>query len=252
MAGRVALVTGSTSGIGRGIASAYAREGAHVVVTGRREALGRQVAEAIGGAFIRADLTDVDQATRLVAQTVERYGALDTLVNNAGDPGSARDADGPIHTTDVEFWDAMYASSVRSAFAVTKAAIPHLRACGRGRVIHVSSVQAITGWGWDAYSAAKAALVGLTRSMAVAYARDAITVNCLAVGTVVVERTAEYWDTDEGKRLWDRVGLTRIGVPEDIAHACVYLGSDEAAYVTGAVLSVDGGMAVRGTPGLRR
>ena len=205
--------------------------------------------------YVQADLEDLDAAAHLVAATVDRFGRLDSLVNNAGAPDAARDQDGPLERTDPEFWDMMYRSSLRSAFAVTKNALPHLRASGHGRLLFVSSVQATRGIGWDVYSAMKSAMVGLTRSMAVSHAPDGITANCLCVGTVVVERTDDFWASDAGQRLWRRTGLTRIGKPEDIAHACVYLCSDEAEYVTGSVMYVDGGMhawmGFRSPPGER-
>ncbi len=247
MQGRVALVTGSTSGIGRAVAERFAREGAAVVVTGRRGHLGKEVQDSIEAAggeclFFAADLEDVDAASQLVTTAAERFGRLDTLVNNAGAPDAARSQDGPLERTDSEFWDMMYRSCLRSSLAVTKAALPHLRESGRGRIVFVSSVQAARGIGWDVYSAIKSAMIGLTRSMAVSCAPDGITANCLCVGTVVVERTDDFWATESGQRLWRRTGLTRIGHPEDVAHGCVYLGSDEAEYVTGSVLFVDGGM----------
>lgn len=247
MAGRVALVTGSTSGIGRGVAERFAREGASVMITGRREQLGKEVAASIQGAggdaaSFAADLEDVDAAGALIEATIERFGHLDTLINNAAAADAARSGDGALGQTTPAFWDMMYRSSLRSVLAVTQGALPHLRESGRGRIVSVSSVQAGRGMGWDVYSAFKSAMVGLTRSLAVSYAADGIAANCLCVGTVVVERTEDFWATEEGRRLWRRTGLTRVGRPEDIAHACVYLGSDEAAFVTGAELFVDGGM----------
>jgi 3-oxoacyl-[acyl-carrier protein] reductase len=253
MDGRVALVTGSTSGIGLGIAQRFGREGAAVVVTGRRRELGEEVAAKIvadGGtaAFFPADLTDPDAGAEMVTSAVDHFGRLDTIVNNAADPGSARAVDGPLEKNGVDYWDAMYRSSVRSALVVTKAALPALKASGKGRIVNISSIMAIRGGAWDTYAWAKAAIIGLTRSMAVSYAADDITVNCIAVGSVVVERTAESWQQDASQRFWSRVGLTRVGIPEDIAHPCVWLGSDEAEYVTGAVVVVDGGMDVKGIP----
>jgi len=254
MAGRVAIVTGSTSGIGQRIAERYAEEGAAVVVTGRRVRLGETVAQGIrdaGGVaeFIAADLTDVDQAAHLVETTAERFGRLDTLVNNAGDPGSVRSTDGPLHTTTPEVWDSTYRSSVRTALAVTRAALPHLqRSEGGGRIVSISSVFAVRGAGYDTYSWTKAALVGLTRSLAVSYAADRICANCLTVGYVVVDRSAEMWTSPALRDHWRQVALTRPGVPDDVAAPCLWLGSDEAGYVTGAVIAVDGGMEVKGDP----
>lgn len=252
MDGRVALVTGASSGIGRGIALAYAREGARVFATGLEDDLTQKTVTEIeesGGtaAGVAADLGDIEAARSVVASAADAFGAIDTLVNAAGDPASARDRDGPLDRTEPEYWDHMYRVTLRSAMAVSAAALPHLRRSSRGgRVIFLGSVMADRGGAWDVYSPMKGALNGLTRSMAVSSARDGVTVNCIAVGSVVVEKTAAAWEDSVRQEYWKRHGLTRVGRPEDIAHCCLWLGSDEGEYVTGSIVSVDGGMAARG------
>jgi NAD(P)-dependent dehydrogenase (short-subunit alcohol dehydrogenase family) len=256
MSGRVALVTGASSGIGAGIAEAFAHEGAAVFASGLEPDLTAATVDRLRRAGagadadgIHADLTETEAATRLAAACVERFGRIDTLVNAAGDPAAARGNDGPLDATDPGYWDALYRSTLRSAMAVTRAALPHLRASTRGgRIIMIGSVMAERGGAWDVYATMKAGLVGLTRSLAVSVASSDVTANCIATGAVVVEKTATAWEAEPRRAHWRQHGLTRVGVPSDIAACCVWLGSDEGAFVTGAVVPVDGGMAVRGGP----
>ncbi|MGH7321314.1 MAG: SDR family NAD(P)-dependent oxidoreductase [Candidatus Rokuibacteriota bacterium] len=254
LAGRVALVTGSTSGIGRAIAERFGENGAKVVVTGRREALGREVADAIrarGGtaAFFRADLANAADTANLVDCAVSSFGQLDTVVNNAGlvprrPDGSMRD--GPLHLTDEDYWDELYRVDLRAVLLTSKLALPHLLRSAHASLIHVSSIHGVDGNGLDVYSTMKGALVSLTRSMALSYAHR-VRVNCICPGMVIVERTQAIWGAhpemyDQAKR----ASLTRVGRPDDIAHCAVYLASDEAEYVSGAILAIDGGMLARG------
>lgn len=254
MAGRAALVTGASSGIGAAIADAFGREGAQVFVTGLEDDLTNATVERLRAAGApaagaSADLTDLDAAMTVVDGCIAAFGRVDTLVNVAGDPASARASDGPLDTTEPPFWDALYRSTLRSAMAVTRAALPSLRRSERGgRIVFIGSVMAERGGAWDVYATMKAGLVGLTRSLAVSTSSSGVTVNCIAAGTVVVEKTATLWEDPRRQDFWQQHGLTRVGEPGDIAAACLWLGSDEGAFVTGAVLNVDGGMAVRGAP----
>jgi 3-oxoacyl-[acyl-carrier protein] reductase len=252
MQNRVAIVTGASSGIGRAIALAYAREGGRVFVTGLEDDLTArtvgEIRDAGGEAHgLAADLGDLASAERIVEGAVAEFGGVDTLVNAAGDPASARERDGALDRTDPEYWDHMYRVTLRSAMAMTKATLPRLRASDQGgRVIFIGSVMAERGGAWDVYAPMKGALNGLTRSMAVSCGADRVTVNCLAVGSVVVEKTAAAWQEPARQQFWQRHAITRVGQPEDIAHCCLWLGADEGEYVTGAIIAVDGGMAARG------
>jgi 3-oxoacyl-[acyl-carrier protein] reductase len=198
--GRTALVTGSTSGIGRGVATMFAEQGARVIVTGRRvhegSAVVREIREAGGTAvFDRADLTRPAEARRPVASA----------------PALARSADGRIDRTNATLWDATYRADVRSAMLWSKYALPALIASGRGSIINMSSIHAQHGKGWDAYAAAKGALLSLTRSMAVGCARDHVRVNCICPGFVIVERNQGLLRDDPKalKRVRERL-LTRL------------------------------------------
>ncbi|MCL4466961.1 MAG: SDR family oxidoreductase [Chloroflexi bacterium] len=246
LAGRIALVTGSTSGIGKGVALGFAREGAKVVVTGRREELGRRtVAEikAEGGeaAFCRADIAlkeDVLALSRFVGDT---YGGLDVLVNNAAPAARARAEDGSLADSSEDLWDDLYNTNLRGACLVSKYVMPFLIKSGRGSVINIASIHALRGTGWDAYSMIKGSIVALTRSMAVGYSGDHVRVNCVCPGLVRIERNVDLEQEGASFAKTLRRHLTPPGQPEHIAHFCTYLASDESEYVTGSIFSIDGG-----------
>jgi NAD(P)-dependent dehydrogenase (short-subunit alcohol dehydrogenase family) len=198
--GKTALVTGSTSGIGRACAGMLAEEGAQVMVTGRRAELGETVVSEIlakGGraAYHRADLSEEDDARDLVEATVRAYGAIDIVVNNAGLANLSHLGDGSVEVSDPSVWDIAYRVNVRSVMLVTKYAIPHLAASGHGSIINFASILARRANGWNAYYTAKGAIVSLSRSMAVALAPQKIRVNCISAGHVIVERNEEMWQT---------------------------------------------------------
>ena len=255
LAGRVALITGSTSGIGKAIGQEYALQGAKVVVTGRREELGKEVAADIqeaGGIaeFCRADLTLDGEVKELVEYTVNTFGGIDILVNNAGlvprNPDGSM-ADGPIHRTEEEYWEKIWQVDLRSIFMMNKLAIPYLLSSNHACVINISSVHGEQGCGMDVYSAIKGAVISLTRSMAVSY-RHRIRVNCISPGLVVVERTKPIFEEFPSMvEQYNDGYLARIGQPNDIAEFCVYLASKAGEYVTGANFMLDGGMSIFGT-----
>ncbi|MHB1413677.1 MAG: SDR family NAD(P)-dependent oxidoreductase [Chloroflexota bacterium] len=244
--GRIALVTGSTSGIGKGVAQVFAQEGARVVLTGRREEWGRRAVDEIvaaGGqaAFCRADLTsqeDVEQLARFVGET---YGGLDILVNNAAPAARSREEDGSIADTPEDLWDELYATNLRGACLVSKYVMPYLTKSGHGSVVNIASIHALRGTGWDAYSMMKGCLVALTRSMAVGYAPDKVRVNCICPGLVRVERNQDLEEDAVGFAKTLKRHITPPGQPEHIGYFCTYLASDESEYVTGSIFSIDGG-----------
>jgi NAD(P)-dependent dehydrogenase (short-subunit alcohol dehydrogenase family) len=247
MDGELALVTGSTSGIGQAIAIEFAREGARVVVHGRDEARGAAtVAEArdAGGEawFLPADLTREEVCNQLVADTVDRIGGLTVLVNNA--VGVAAGHDSIVGEMDTDYWEAALRMNATGPMFLCRAALPHMLAAGHGAIVNVSSRQAERpSAGMAAYAASKGALNALTRSLAVEYAKHNIRCNTLSPGFVVnVRRDANM--TPERRKQVEAMHLTRLGNARDAAYAAVYLASRESEFLTGINLQLDGGSSI--------
>jgi 3-oxoacyl-[acyl-carrier protein] reductase len=250
--GKVALVTGATKGIGRGIANRFAREGAKVALAGRSIEAGERVAAEItagGGAavFVPTDIGKEEDVIRAVTTAVERFGGLTTLVNNAaathlvGLPGRGDWRIGELpnailaETIQTNLWGLVWCC---------KHAIAAMTRSGGGSIINVSSGVATKGAPMmDAYTATKGAMNALTRSMAVEYAKERIRVNAISTGFVESgEGTDELLRIPEmAEQLRQMIPLPYFGVPDDIAWGCVYLASDESRYVTGGVIPIDGG-----------
>ena len=242
--GRIALVTGAGAGIGRGVAQIFAREGAHVVVADIDAGAAGQVAAEIVKSNVAAeehavDVTDTAQVKKLMQAIGERHGKLDVLVNNAG-VGERCDF---RHLTD-EAWDRVWKVNLDGTVRCAREAFELLRASGRGSVINLSSVMADKHTRQMAvYSATKGAVLALSRSLAVEYAPYGIRVNTLLPGYVETALIGRYIANPMiAKGLLAQTPLRRFGTPEDIANAALFLASDEAAYITGAALNVDGGM----------
>jgi NAD(P)-dependent dehydrogenase (short-subunit alcohol dehydrogenase family) len=249
LAGERAVVTGSTSGLGRAIAVELAREGAAVVVTGRDQVRGDAVVAEVtgnGGSawFVPADLGDETATTDLIATAAEQMGGLTVLVNNAAGGGAA---DGPVGDLTTEAWEAIVRVDLTAPMWCARAAIPHMQRAGHGSIINISSRQAErASHGLSAYIAAKAGLNGLTRSIAVDYASDGIRCNTISPGYVLNDRR-DADITPERRARFEGMHLTRLGVASDIAYAAVYLASRESEFVTGVNLQLDGGSsAARG------
>jgi len=249
--GKIAVVTGSTSGIGEGIARAFAAEGARVVVSGRREDRGQNVAAAIrdsGGqaVFQAADVARPEDCERLCRRAAEEFGGLDILVNNAGIFPRM-----PPDQTTVEFWDAIFDTNVRGAFLCSKAAVPLMRGRGGGAIINIGSGHAFggTGGGLFAYGASKGALYVMTVKLASVLARDRIRVNWVTVGWVLTEmefqtQAREGRDRQTLLANESRLPMGQYNTVEDIAEGCIYLASDAAARVTGSDLNISAGMCL--------
>jgi NAD(P)-dependent dehydrogenase (short-subunit alcohol dehydrogenase family) len=241
----VALVTGSTSGIGRVIARTFAAEGAAVVVTGRDGERGAAVVAEItaaGGraAFEAGDLRELEAPARLVDTAVQQFGALTILVNNA--VGGGRDAAVADVTDDA--WAGILDLDLSAAARLCRAALPALRASGHGAIVNISSRAAERGTpNVAAYTAAKGGLNALTRAIAVEEAEHGVRCNSISAGYVLNDRRDADLADDRRQRL-EAMHLTRLGRPEDVAWAAVYLASPEAAFVTGIDLPVDGGSTI--------
>jgi NAD(P)-dependent dehydrogenase (short-subunit alcohol dehydrogenase family) len=234
--GKTALVTGGTSGIGEAIARAYAAEGADVVITGRSDERGRRIADSLttGGSrvrFIRADLEDFDDVQRL-AQEVDR---VDVLVNGAG-----ASPFGPTHQVDSDVFDSTYTLNVKAPFFLTGAFAPRMAANGGGAIVNVSTMVASFGMpGMALYGSSKAALELLTKAWAAEYGPEGVRVNAVAAGPTRTPGTEPMGEKLD--QLASTLPLGRPANPEEIANAALFLGSDEASYVNGAVVAVDGG-----------
>jgi NAD(P)-dependent dehydrogenase (short-subunit alcohol dehydrogenase family) len=254
LAGNVALVTGSTRGIGRAIAIRFAREGAQVVVTGRTEDAGRAVEAEIRDAggdavYVVTDLANEDDVVAAVQAAVERYGKLTILVNNAAPTelmGPGR-LDRRVTELTNEGWDSIMLVALKAVVWACKYSLPEIAKAGGGAVVNISSAASLLGTaGLDTYTAAKGALNTLTRSMAVEYAPDGVRVNCIVSGMVLTSEGAfKMMDDPIVGGATKAMHLTRLGLPDDIANAALFLASDEAAFVTGAILPVDGGVTAR-------
>ena len=237
---RVALVTGSTRGIGRAIAGQLAECGARVAIVGRDLARAEAVAEEIGEARgFACDVSDVASVTALVGNVEKAFGSLDILVNNAG---LTRD-NILLRLTDDD-WDAVLDANLRGAFAATRAATRGMMKRRWGRIINIASVVGITGnKGQANYAASKAGLIGLTKSVAKEYATRNILANVVAPGLIETDMAAAM--TEEARSAMSAsIPLARMGTPADIAGVVTFLASDYASYITGQVLVVDGGLVM--------
>ena len=247
--GRVGLVTGGNGGIGLGLARGLARAGAAVMVAGRnagKNAAAVAELQALGAAAdaVIVDVTDEASVNAMVAATVARFGRLDILVNNAGINIRNRP-----EVYDLADWHKVIATNLTSAMLASKAAHPHLKAGGHGRVINNGSMLSIFGLPFHAaYGASKGGVVQMTKSMAVAWAADGITVNCLLPGWIDTEltRKARVDMATLNDNVLARTPKGRWGTPGDFEGIAAFLGSDASAFITGVAIPVDGGFSVQG------
>jgi NAD(P)-dependent dehydrogenase (short-subunit alcohol dehydrogenase family) len=244
--GKVALISGSTRGIGRSMAQHFASEGAKVAVTGRTAAKGEKVVglirEAGGEAeFFALDVTDETSVAGVIDSVVERFGGLTTLVNNAAPTDIVAASYKKLHELDTKAWESILLGTLTgNVFWASKYAWPHLAEAQGASILNISSGQSVVGMsGLGAYGAAKGAVNSLTRHLAVEGAEDAIRANCIIVGRVVSGSGDSGRATGGGH-------LTRLGNPMDVAYCAAWLCSDESEFVTGSLVTVDGGFTING------
>jgi len=242
--GAVVLITGGTRGIGLQVARGFAAEGGLVTVVGRDSGTGKEAVRAVDGiSFIQCDVRRAEDCKRAIADVLRTHGRLDVLVNNAGVIYRNRTVD---QTTEEE-WDTTFEVNVRGAFLMSKYAIQTLREA-KGNIVNVSSYVGLVGFaGAAAYAASKAALVNLTRTMALDHAGEGVRINCVCPGSVDTEMIRDAWrsygDVAEAEQLWNaKHPLGRIAKPDEVSRAILFMASSEASFITGAALPVDGGI----------
>ncbi len=247
LAGKVAIVSGAASGMGAATARRFVREGAKVVIADQLETEGRKVAEDINAAntpggeavFMRLDVTDEANWTQVVDETVRRFGKLDIMVNNAGISGSA-----VTDMLDTDAWDKLMAVNSRGVFLGTKHAVQAMKQSGGGSIVNLSSISGNTGQTMThmGYNASKGAVRTLTKSTAVQFGKDGIRANSVHPGLMPPMRTSGATaDPAVRAKMLQTVPLRRAGEVDEVANAVLFLASDEASYITGAELYVDGG-----------
>lgn len=251
LSGKVAIITGATSGIGKATALLFAEEGADLVISGRRAELGQRMESEIRqrgvrGVFVNADHSQAGDCSRVVERTLAEFGRVDILFNNAGIVTS-----GTAETTTEEVWNETFAINVTAVWRMSKLVLPHMRRQGKGVIVNNGSDWSVVA-GKDAfpYIMSKGAVAMMTKAMALDYARENIRVNAVCPGDTLVDRWIEkgYFEDSDPVTIEDAmkessayIPMRRFGKPEEIAQAVLFLASDDSSFVTGHLLLVDGG-----------
>jgi len=246
--GKVAIITGAGSGIGRATALLFAEEGAKVVICDIAESgaeVCKEITEKGGEAmFIRSDVSKVEDVAYLIKKTIEGYGRLDVLINNAGIPSH-----GTVLDIAVAEWDRVLDVNLKGAFLCSKYAIPEMIKGGGGVIVNVASVLGLVGGkGEVAYCTSKGGLIALTKALALDFAEYKIRVNCICPGSVETpmrQRIMAQKTPEERRAAELKIPIKRVAKPEEIARAILFLASEESSYITGSVLVVDGGWTAR-------
>jgi NAD(P)-dependent dehydrogenase (short-subunit alcohol dehydrogenase family) len=250
LAGKVALVTGAGAGIGRGCAEAFLNEGAAVAFVDVNQEAVAHVAESLEShrdqvSFFPADVANPQAVETAVQQTIARWGRIDILLSNAG-IGGRKLGDGPVHACTLDAWETIMSVNLRGTFLICKAVLPYMMAQGSGSIVTMASVLGVVGsqglFDTHAYATSKAGIIGLTRAIAAHYAHNRIRANALAPGlidTQMADRVKSDSALLERVSFWQPLGP--LGSVADVSAAAVFLGSEESRFITGLVLSVDGG-----------
>ena len=245
LSGKVALVTGGSRGIGYATAKILSENGAKVIITGKdRKRLEKATLEISGSIGIIGDIRNTQDVKNVVSKTVEKFRKIDILVNNAGIFPKIKQ----LHKIEDNEWDEVLDVNLTGQFRFTREVIPYLQKTS-GSIINISSdagLKAYQGFNADAYSASKAALIVLTKCWALEYSKDKIRVNCICPGVVDTDMTKPFLKTQKDKEFMNNEHpIGRIGQPDEVAKAVMYFASDDASWITGAVLAVDGGESIK-------
>lgn len=237
---KTALITGGGSGIGMECAKLFHKNGAKVIIFGRRKTRLERALPEIGKntLAIAGDITQKEDITNLINSSLNHFGEIDILVNNAGTSSSA-----PLHKMEDHHWDSIWKTNINGAFLLTKQLLPHMLKQGTGNIINISSAYGMVGYsGYSSYGVSKGALIQFSRSIAVEYGPFGIRSNAICPGIVETNMTAALRrDQNTTESLLKDYPLGRFGLPIDVANACLFLASDESAFITGIALPVDGG-----------
>jgi NAD(P)-dependent dehydrogenase (short-subunit alcohol dehydrogenase family) len=240
---KVVLITGGNRGIGSATARLFKKEGATVVVAAQNPKTGTETARVLDGLFVKTDVRKSRDCLRAIAQTLKAHGRLDILVNNAG----IIYRDHTVEQTSEQEWDEVLDTNLKGTYLMSKCAMPALRKT-KGTIVNVSSYVGLVGFpGSAAYAASKAGIVNFTRTMALDHAKEQIRVNCVCPGSVETDMIYRAWDKTgnraNAEKLWkSKHPLGRIATATEVANAIFFLASDDASFITGAALPVDGGI----------
>lgn len=241
--GKTAVVTGGASGIGEATVRRFVAEGANVMIADLQGEAAELLATELGGKTEaqQLDVTDLEAVEALMALTVQRFGALDIVFNNAGISNLGR-----VDEISVDDWHRVIDVDLNAVFYGCRAAVPIMREAGGGAIVNTASISGLFGdWGLPAYNAAKGAVMNLTRTLAADHARDGIRVNAVCPGSISTAMTESLMNSRRAQEQYKRlIPMARVGEPDEIASAVTFLASDDASYVTGHGLVVDGGVTV--------